>query len=60
MFSYVEARQWREVPERTVFEIIDTRTAVTKTGEGMLLTLRERNGNTMTMWATKLIKERLN
>lgn len=57
MFSNAEAKPWREVPGKTVFEIVDMRMTVTKTGEGMLLTLRERDGSTITAWATKLIKE---
>lgn len=59
MFNNAEAKQWREVPEKTVYEIVDTRMTVTKTGEGMLLTLKEWDGSTMTAWATKLIKEHL-
>ena len=50
---------WQSLPEKVIYKIIDKEPIGTKFGQGLMLTLLDRKGNTTYVWATSIIKSKL-
>ena len=51
--------KWREVPENKWYKIIDKEVRETEYGESLILTLEDRNQNTVITYTTAIIKKEL-